>query len=143
MNPSTDAEVKAVENPSLVDAISNHNTSNSDESADNLMSELFKATYLTAMMTNNMNIIDGIAQEGSTFGLGLIKDEEDRMLLPIFTDWVHLDKFAPGKSGLVLSAGWAYSMGSDEFDGVVINPTGYALPLYKDFLKGLAARANA
>ena len=68
MNPSTDTEVKAVQTPSLVDAISNHNTSNSDESADNLMSELFKATYLTTMITNNMNIIDGIAQEGSTFG---------------------------------------------------------------------------
>ncbi len=143
MNPSSDAEVKAVENPLLVLAIKEHHELNSNESADNLMAELSKATYLTAMMTNNMNIVDGIAQEGSTFGLGLIKDEEERMLLPIFTDWIHLNESAPGKNGLVLSADWAFSMGSDEFDGIVINPTGFALPLYKDFLQHLVARANA
>lgn len=143
MNPGTDAEVKAIENPTLVEAIREHHVLGSDESAGNLMSELLKATYLTAMMTNDMKIVDGIAQQGSKFGLGLIKDEEGRMLLPLFTDWVHLNESAPGKSGLVLSAGWAYSMGSEEFDGVVINPTGFALPLYKDTLKNLAARASA
>jgi hypothetical protein len=143
MTPNSEAEVKAVENPSLVSAIREHHELNSNESADNLTAELSKANYLAAMMTNNMDIVDGIAQEGSTFGLGLIKDEEGRMLLPIFTDWIHLNESAPGKSGLVLSAGWAYSMGSEEFDGVVINPTGLALPLYKDFLQHLVARKNA
>ena len=143
MNPSSEAEVKAIENPSLVAAISVHYKADTNESADKLMSELLKSRYLTAMITNNMNIVDGVVQEGSTFGLGIIKDEQGRMILPIFTDWIHLNESSPGKSGLVLSAEWAFSMGSEEFDGVVVNPSGFALPLYSDFLKSLVARINA
>ena len=71
------------------------------------------------------------------------EDDEGRMLLPIFSDWVHLNESSPGKDGLVLSAEWAFSMAVEQYDGVVINHTRMALPIYKGFLVKILGVKNA
>ena len=143
MVANNDEVIKGVENPSLVEAIKEHYEKNSEQSTNTLVSELLKATYLTAVMDDNMQIENGTLQVGSTLSLGTITDEEGRTLLPIFTDWIHLNDSVPGKSGFVMNAEWALSSGRDEFDGVVINHTGLALPIYKEFLSKLLSEKNA
>ena len=141
--PDNDETVKAIENPELIAAIKKHYENNTDQSADELLPQLIKAKYLAAIMNENIVINEGVMQKGSTFDLGFIKDDQNRTLLPIFTDWIHLNKSASAKSGLVMSAEWAFSMGKDDFDGVVINHTGLALPIYKKLLIHLLNLINA
>lgn len=143
MNEYVDEKIKAIENPMLLLAIKNYSENNSDETANELVKQLKVATFLAAMMDDSMKVIDGIVQEGSTFSLGIIKDDDGKSLLPIFTDWVHLSESVPGKSGFVMGAEWAFSMGKNQFDGVVINHTGMALPIYKGFLASLFGEQNA
>ena len=129
--------IKGVENPKLLSAIEKHLDDNSDETYNELVIQLRKGKYLAVMMNDNMKVVDGIVQQGSTLSLGLIEDDEGKMLLPLFTDWVHLAQSAPGKGGFVMDADWAFSMGKEQFDGVVINHTGMALPIYQKALSNL------
>jgi len=138
-----DKVIKGLENPNLLSAIKSHSDMNSNETFNELSIQLLKAEYLAAVMNDNMYIVDGIVQDGSTLGLGVIEDKEGKKLLPLFTDWVHLNESSPEKSGLVMNADWAFSMGKDQFDGVIINHTRMALPIYKGFLSELLSRKNA
>jgi hypothetical protein len=136
-------EAQAVENPLLLEAIREHAEKGTDATATALVHQLKSATFLTAMLENNLNVDDGVVKEGSRFSVGLIEDDEGRMLLPIFSDWVHLNESSPGKDGLVLSAEWAFSMAVEQYDGVVINHTRMALPIYKGFLVKILGVKNA
>jgi hypothetical protein len=139
----SETEVKAVQNPFLLEAIKGHFEKGTDATANALVQQLKSATFLTAMIENNLEIEEGVVKKGSKFGIALIKDGEGRMLLPLFSDRVHLNESAPGKDGLVMSADWAFSMAIEQYEGVVINHTGMALPIYKDFLSKLIETKNA
>ena len=138
-----DKDIKAIENPGLVAAIKRHYENNSNQSAEELTAELIKAKYLAAIINADLEYKEDMIQKGSTFNLGIIEDADGRSLLPIFTDWIHLNESVPGKSGFVMSAKRAFTMGKDEFDGVVINHTGLALPIYKNMLAYLLSFIKA
>ena len=143
MNSDKPEAIDGVQNPSLIRAIRDHFENNSNETYDELFDQLRNASFLVALLENNLKTEEGVAQEGSNFSIALIEDNAGKMLLPIFTDWIHLNESAPGKDGIVLDSDWAFSMAIENYDGVVINHTGMALPIYNEFLKKITGEGNA
>ena len=129
-----------VENPSLVASIDVHHKQQSTESAAALIQELRSAHFLAPMDPTELGLHEGLTQDESKLAVALMTTDDGSVLLPLFTDLEHFSKNAPEMSGLVLEAMDAYAFAiSSEFDGVVINPGGKALPVNSDMLAHILA----
>ncbi|ACM19352.1 hypothetical protein Geob_0990 [Geotalea daltonii FRC-32] len=132
---------KPVENPDLVAAIQNHANHNSNESTVELVEAIRKAVFLAAIDERGLNkqeIGKGEIeiQKGSKFGILEVQDSDNRRLLTLFTDWKEFQNYAPSHfSGLIMPSNQVSSyVQTGSYDGVVINPGGNALPIYRNLI---------
>jgi hypothetical protein len=137
-----------VENPKVVAAIRDFADASTPKTQDALTRALRAANFLVPMFTDEIKsspIDEGSVsfEAGSKLKLLACTNEDDEVLLPLFTDWPAIREWTDEPaSTLVMPAAEAFDLAaSDEYAGAVVNPGGYSLPLGKDLLGFLLGNA--
>lgn len=152
MNASMDLD-RSTRNPALSRALEQLAKTGSDAAKDAVLEEIQRATYLIAVAregalasNDTATGADGAALPQQSELQILTAEQDDLQFLPLFTDWQEIADYTNlDVQGLVMPAGdaWRFALADGNYDGVVINPAGDALPLGKPLLEFLARAASA
>jgi len=140
---------KPVENPALVQAMERVASDGSDQAKDALLTELRRANFLAAILTDEMKTTStepGLTtiEKGSRIKF-LAAGKDSKQYLPLFSDWQAIRAYTDlNVSALVLPAvdAWSFALQGDTYQGVVINPAHNALPLERPMLQFLSTQAH-
>lgn len=136
-----------VENPALLRALARLLSDPTEAAKDEVVSELRQATYLVAMISDELEIpADHHGQtvfgEGSEIQVLIAETDDGVAFLPLFTDWQAIGDYTDEKvNAIVMPAAeaWAFALHDEVYQGAVINPAGDALPLGRPMLEFLLA----
>jgi len=134
---------KHMENPALITALAAAAQDPSEANQQKLAFQLNRATYLIAINDDNLHDAVKPAQDHAKKGV-MIKvltcsDRQERLLLPVFTDWKEMTAFQREKMATFVMPShqlWSFAL-SDAYEGIVINPAGRPLFLSLEQIRKL------
>jgi hypothetical protein len=135
---------KPVENPALVRALERAAREKSNAAKDALLVEVRKATYLAAILSDELKTTPSKTPGNVTIEAGsLIKfigyEKDGKNYLPLFTDWSAVRAYTKSDvNAFILRApdAWSFVL-NGKFAGVVINPSGSAFILDRSMIESL------
>lgn len=138
-----------VENPALSRALERLATDTSSEAKEEVLTEIQRATYLVAILTDGADMepteVPGevIFKKGTQ--IQVLEAESDGLsFLALFTDRGEIAEYTDVKvTAMILPAAeaWAFALQDGaSYDGAVINPAGHPLPLGRPLLEFLHAQ---
>ena len=135
-----------VTNPDLLVAMSDFHLCADRPRIDALLRELNRCNFLMVTILDQANMRiesqgQGVFKKGSLFKVPILIANDDRQLLPLFTDWEAIRKWTNDPvSSLVTPAKESWDFALAQYEGVVINPGGPQLELNRDQLEVLRQR---
>ena len=148
---------KHMENPALITALAAAAQDPSEANQQKLAFQLNRATYLIAINDDNLhtsndnlhatndNLHDAVkpaqdhAKKGVMIKVLTCSDRQERLLLPVFTDWKEMTAFQREKMATFVMPShqlWSFAL-SDAYEGIVINPAGRPLFLSLEQIRKL------
>lgn len=135
-----------VTNPALTAALDALLAADTAASRQQVAEQLEQATYLVAILDDELRTTPGTApgqvtlQAGSRFGVLTCDDGEGGQVLPVFTDWETVRSWTDQPvSALVMPAGEAWSFAqAGSYAGVIVNPANQGIFLSADVVARLA-----
>jgi SseB protein N-terminal domain len=135
---------KPVENPALVHALERAAREKSNAAKEALLVEVRKATYLAAILSDELKTSPGKTPGSVTINEGsLIKfigyEKDGKNYMPLFTDWNAVRAYTKQDvDAFILRApdAWSFVL-NGKFAGVVINPAGSAFTLERSMIESL------
>lgn len=138
-----------VTNPALSAALAANAQHDTLDTRRELTRELLQATFLVAILTDEVQETPGEVpdqatwQPGSRFSVLLAGDGQSGRMLPLFSDWEALRQWTDQPvSGLLMPAAeaWVFALADDTYSGVVLNPATDCLTYRRPALAQLAGR---
>jgi len=133
-----------VENLELVNKIREYTKSQSDEDEKVLREELLKAKFLSPIKVEvEKEEFKGkqALEQDAKFNLINIQDNKDNSYLPVFTDWIEMEKWNKDEKAIVLTfEDYAkIATNNQELVGIVINPYGENLVLDREVIVNIVS----
>ena len=140
-----------VANPALTAALDALIQADTPATRQQVAEQLEQATYLVAILDNELRSTPGQApgqvtlQAGSRFGVLTCDDGEGGLVLPVFTDWEAVRSWTDRPvSALVMPAGEAWQFAqAGSYAGVIVNPANQGIFLAAEVVARLAPAAGS
>ncbi len=122
--------------------VPNEEKENLKELEEELAANMVKGRYIVAVELNEGPEPDEVKLKGRKYRMPILKNKNDEVLQPIFTDLLEFQKFSRGRKlkALVVPYADLPKVLAKEAKGFLLNPAGYHILMPRELLQGLRKR---